>query len=40
MSHLESNIEEKAEMVTIAPPISDVPIQHKNISGHHNTVIT
>ena len=42
MSHLESNIEEKAEMVTIAPPIidapstSDVPIQHKNVNGHFN----
>ena len=30
---LESNIEENAEMVKIAPPTSDVPIQHKDISG-------
>ena len=40
MSHLESNIEEKAEMVIITPPISDVPMQHTNISRHHNTMVT
>ena len=40
MSHLESNIEEKAVMVTIAPPISDVSIQHSVNNGHHNTMVT
>ena len=38
MSRLESNIKEKAVIVTIAPPISDVPMQHTDISGHHNTM--
>ena len=35
---LGSNIEDiqKAEMVTIAPPTSDVPLQYKNVNGHFN----
>ena len=39
---LGSNIEDiiNAENVTIAPPTSNVPLQHSNISGHHNTVVT
>lgn len=39
---LESNIEnfQKAEMVMIAPPTNDVPVQYKNVSGYFDFNIT
>ena len=38
-----SILEERATSVTIATlvlPTSDVPVQHSDISGHHDTVVT